>query len=99
MTYRRLFQCRWTLLVVFSSVTFDQLGLFSRINVRTDPSDYEDQSRQSETKTREPSVGTWLTLPDPIAARLMAQAGFDWLTVELSTRRQPRNGCHQFCRH
>lgn len=28
-------------------------------------------------------VGTWLTLPDPIAARLMARAGFDWLTVEL----------------
>jgi len=31
----------------------------------------------------EPSVGTWLTLPDPLAARLMARVGFDWLTVEL----------------
>lgn len=31
----------------------------------------------------EPSVGTWLTLPDPVAAQLMARTGFDWLTVEL----------------
>lgn len=30
-----------------------------------------------------PSFGTWLTLPDPLAARLMARVGFDWLTVEL----------------
>ena len=29
------------------------------------------------------TVPTWLTLPDPIAARLMARVGFDWLTVEL----------------
>lgn len=28
-------------------------------------------------------MGTWLTLPDPVAAHLMARAGFDWLTVEL----------------
>jgi len=34
-------------------------------------------------KRGEPSVGTWLTLPDPTAARLMARVGFDWLTVEL----------------
>jgi len=31
----------------------------------------------------EPSIGTWLTLPDPVSARLMARVGFDWLTVEL----------------
>src|SRR5689334_16065254 len=31
----------------------------------------------------QPSVGTWLTLPDPLAARMMARVGFDWLTVEL----------------
>ncbi|HZR21041.1 MAG TPA: aldolase/citrate lyase family protein [Verrucomicrobiae bacterium] len=30
-----------------------------------------------------PSLGTWLTLPDPFAARMMARVGFDWLTVEL----------------
>ncbi len=29
------------------------------------------------------SIGTWLTLPDPVAARLMAGVGFDWLTVEM----------------
>src|SRR5207247_7978282 len=38
---------------------------------------------RAKLKRGEPSVGTWLTLPDPIAARLMARVGFDWLTVEL----------------
>jgi len=31
----------------------------------------------------EPSIGTWLCLPDPTAARPLAGVGFDWLTVEL----------------
>jgi 4-hydroxy-2-oxoheptanedioate aldolase len=34
-------------------------------------------------KRGEPSIGTWLTLPDPFSARLMARMGFDWLTVEM----------------
>ena len=34
-------------------------------------------------KRGESSVGTWLTLPDSVAAHLMARVGFDWLTVEL----------------
>ena len=34
-------------------------------------------------KQGQPSIGSWLTLPDPFAARLMAATGFDWLTVEL----------------
>ena len=34
-------------------------------------------------KKGQPSIGTWLTLPDTTAARLMARTGFDWLTVEL----------------
>jgi len=38
---------------------------------------------RAKLKRGEPSVGTWLTLPDTVAARLMARAGFDWLTVEL----------------
>lgn len=38
---------------------------------------------RAKLKRGEPSVGTWLTLPDPMAARLMARVGFDWLTVEL----------------
>jgi 2-keto-3-deoxy-L-rhamnonate aldolase RhmA len=40
-------------------------------------------SVRAKLKRGEPSVGTWLTLPDSIAARLMARVGFDWLTVEL----------------
>src|SRR6266704_847866 len=38
---------------------------------------------RAKLKRGEPSVGTWLTLPDPVAARLMGRVGFDWLTVEL----------------
>jgi 4-hydroxy-2-oxoheptanedioate aldolase len=38
---------------------------------------------RAKLKQGQPSIGTWLTLPDPIAARLMTRVGFDWLTVEL----------------
>jgi 4-hydroxy-2-oxoheptanedioate aldolase len=38
---------------------------------------------RAKLKHGDPSIGTWLTLPDPISARMMASIGFDWLTVEL----------------
>ncbi len=38
---------------------------------------------RAQLKRGEPSVGTWLTLPDSFSAQLMARVGFDWLTVEL----------------
>src|SRR5438445_313112 len=38
---------------------------------------------RAKLKRGESAVGTWLTLPDPVSARLMARVGFDWLTVEL----------------
>jgi 4-hydroxy-2-oxoheptanedioate aldolase len=38
---------------------------------------------RAKLKQGKPSIGTWLTLPDPVAAHLMARVGFDWLTVEL----------------
>jgi 4-hydroxy-2-oxoheptanedioate aldolase len=38
---------------------------------------------RAKLKRGEPAIGTWLTLPDPYAAQLMAHTGFDWLTVEL----------------
>lgn len=38
---------------------------------------------RARLKRGEATVGTWLTLPDATAARLMAHIGFDWLTVEL----------------
>jgi len=31
----------------------------------------------------EPQIGTWLSLPSPFSARLMARVGFPWLTVDL----------------
>ncbi len=40
-------------------------------------------SVRAKLKQGHPSIGTWLTLPDPLAARMMACVGFDWLTVEL----------------
>src|SRR5688572_24056856 len=38
---------------------------------------------RTKLKQGQPSIGTWLTLPDVVAAHLMARVGFDWLTVEL----------------
>src|SRR3954469_7129794 len=38
---------------------------------------------RAKLKRGEPSLGTWLTLPDPTAAQLMSRVGFDWLTVEM----------------
>ena len=31
----------------------------------------------------EPTIGTWLSIPSPVAAERMALAGFDWLTIDL----------------
>ena len=38
---------------------------------------------RAKLKRGEPAIGTWLTLPDPVTAQLMAKTGFEWLTVEL----------------
>jgi|SRR5436190_4550841 len=38
---------------------------------------------RAKLKQGQASIGTWLTLPDPVAARLLTRVGFDWLTVEL----------------
>jgi 4-hydroxy-2-oxoheptanedioate aldolase len=37
---------------------------------------------RAKLKQGQPSVGTWLTLPCPVSAQLMAKTGFEWLTVE-----------------
>ena len=34
-------------------------------------------------KRGEPSIGTWLTLPDVFTAQIMSRMGFDWLTLEM----------------
>src|SRR6185436_10601719 len=38
---------------------------------------------RAKLKKGECAIGTWLTLASTTAAHLMAQVGFDWLTVEL----------------
>lgn len=40
-------------------------------------------SVRSRLTDGEATFGTWLTLPDPTAARLLASSGFDWITVEM----------------
>lgn len=37
---------------------------------------------RAKLKRGEASFGTWLCLPDPVSARLMAGVGFDWLCTE-----------------
>src|SRR3989338_7557417 len=29
------------------------------------------------------TLGSWITLPDPIAAEVMARTGFDWLAIDM----------------
>ncbi|MBI1841685.1 MAG: 2-dehydro-3-deoxyglucarate aldolase [Verrucomicrobia bacterium] len=38
---------------------------------------------RAKLKQGQPSVGTWLNLPDAAVASLMSRVGFDWLTIEL----------------
>ena len=38
---------------------------------------------RSKLKQGQPSVGSWLNLPDTAVASLMSRVGFDWLTIEL----------------
>jgi 4-hydroxy-2-oxoheptanedioate aldolase len=38
---------------------------------------------RARLKRGEPSIGTWLVLPNPLSTQLMSRVGFDWLTVEL----------------
>ena len=34
-------------------------------------------------RENKPAIGTWLVLPDPFAAQVMARVGFDWVNVEM----------------
>lgn len=38
---------------------------------------------RSTLKSGKPSIGTWLSLSSPTAARFLARAGFHWLTVDI----------------
>ncbi len=38
---------------------------------------------RAKLKRGEVSLGTWLSLPDPLAARFMSRVGFDWINVDL----------------
>ncbi len=38
---------------------------------------------KEKLKRGEPSIGSWLSLPDPTAALLMSRVGFDWLNLNL----------------
>lgn len=38
---------------------------------------------KAKLKAGEPTVGTWLSLASPMAARFLARLGFDWITVDI----------------
>ena len=38
---------------------------------------------KAKLKRGEASIGTWLSIPDPTTATLMAQIGFDWLNLNI----------------
>jgi 4-hydroxy-2-oxoheptanedioate aldolase len=38
---------------------------------------------RARLRAGEPSIGSWLSVPNPLSARLMGQTGFDWLTVDM----------------
>ena len=38
---------------------------------------------KAKLRKGQPSIGTWLSLPDPTSAQLMAQLPFDWLTLNI----------------
>lgn len=40
-------------------------------------------SLKAKLKSRELTVGSWITLGHPSVAEIMAKAGFDWLTVDM----------------
>lgn len=43
----------------------------------------QNNSVRAQLREGKTAYGTWLTLPDPVAARLLATSGFDWITVEM----------------
>ena len=38
---------------------------------------------KEKLKKREVTIGSWITISDPSVAEIMAQAGFDWLTIDI----------------
>ena len=34
-------------------------------------------------RERKLTIGSWISLPEPNVAEIMAQAGFDWLTIDM----------------
>ena len=42
------------------------------------------------------TVGTWLQLPSPDVAELMARAGYDWVAVDMEHGSFGRTACRMF---
>jgi 2-keto-3-deoxy-L-rhamnonate aldolase RhmA len=40
-------------------------------------------SLKQKLLANQPTLGTWLTIPDPIIAEIMAKAGFDWVAIDM----------------
>lgn len=40
-------------------------------------------SIKQKLKGKQLTIGSWITMPDPAIAEIMAKAGFDWLTIDM----------------
>ncbi len=49
-------------------------------------------------RSGEAQIGLWLGLADPYCAELAANAGFDWLLLDASTRPTTCAACSASCR-
>ena len=38
---------------------------------------------KQKIKNRELTIGSWITIGDPVVAEIMANAGYDWLTIDM----------------
>jgi len=38
---------------------------------------------KQKLKGKQLTIGSWVTIPDPAIAEIMAKAGFDWLTIDM----------------
>ena len=43
----------------------------------------EMQSLKQKIRRKELTLGSWIQMPDPFSAEIMARAGFDWLAIDL----------------
>ena len=44
---------------------------------------FKDNKLKSRLQNNQVTIGSWLSIPSPVVAEIMAQAGFPWLVVDM----------------